>query len=244
MQIHTIVTKVAGQQACRRLGQLAACLVFGAACSQAFAQTPPSGAADAASPDSHGTSLAQIASQFEKSPNTIVAEVNGTPITAGMVADHIRDLSPALAVLPASMIYERSVDDLAQQRSLAVKARELGLDKDPAVRRRVEEETDHALANALIRHITPEMINEKVIADRYAAVIAGKPGATEVQLRVIVTESEAAANDALASVRAGADFAKVAQAGQHRCGRGPWAERPAMRHATVWCRSLGRSLFP
>jgi peptidyl-prolyl cis-trans isomerase C len=155
--------------------------------------------------------VAQLASQFETSPDSVVADVNGTPITAGMVADHMRDLSPNLAAMSATMLYERSVDDLVQQRSLAVKARELGLDKQSAVKRRMDEATDHALANALIRQLLPELVTEKVVQDRYNTSIAGKPGPVEVQLRVIVTPDEEAANLALAAIRKGADFGDVAR---------------------------------
>ena len=183
-----------------QLGALAAWLCLGLGCSTVQAQDQPH------------ASMAQLASQFDKTAAAVVAEVNGSPITAGMIADHMRDLSPALAALPAATIFERSVDDLVQQRSLAVKARELGLDKDLMVMRRIGIETDHTLANALIRHILPEMVTETAIKARYDATIAGKPGPVEVQLRVIVTGDEDQANLALAALRRGTAFGDVARA--------------------------------
>jgi peptidyl-prolyl cis-trans isomerase C len=208
---------VSARRAIIRTSGTAGCLLALASPIAATAQTvtpatelaKPAPAAIAARPQAT-VSLAELAAQLETSPDTVVAAVNGTPITAGMVADYMRDLSPNLAALPASMIYERSLDDVIQQRSLAVKARELGLDKRPEAQRRIAETTDHTLANMLIHHLLSELVTEKAIRAEYDATVAGKPGAVEVQLRVIAALDEDTANAALQQLRNGAEFAKVA----------------------------------
>jgi peptidyl-prolyl cis-trans isomerase C len=177
----------------------------------AFAQAASSsGKPDTPAPAPAVNSLIQFADQFDKSPGTIVADVNGTPITAGMVADRLRDLPPQLAALPPATVYKAALDDLIQQRALAIKAREMGVDKDAMTQRYIGEATDHELARALIQHIVPELVTEKAIRNRYDAIFAGKPGPDEVRFRVIATTTEAAANDALTSLRNGADFDKLA----------------------------------
>jgi peptidyl-prolyl cis-trans isomerase C len=172
----------------------------------------PSGSPPAATPpDAPAGDLGQLADQFDKTPDTVVADVNGTPITLGMVADRLRSLSTALAALPSPTVYRIAVDDLIQQRSLAVKAKELGLDKDAGAKRRVEEATDEALAGVLVRHILPEMVTDKTIGQLYDAMIAGKPGPEEVQIRIIATASEAEASTVLATLAKGGNFAAVAR---------------------------------
>jgi peptidyl-prolyl cis-trans isomerase C len=175
-------------------------------------QAVPSGSAPAATPpDAPAGDLGHLADQFDKTPDTVVADVNGTPITLGMVADRLRSLSTGLAALPSPTVYRIAVDDLIQQRSLAVKAKELGLDKDASAKRRVEEATDEALAGVLVRHILPEMVTDKTIGQLYDALIAGKPGPEEVQIRVIATASEAEASTVLATLSKSGNFATVAR---------------------------------
>ncbi|HBK05029.1 MAG TPA: hypothetical protein DDZ81_04110 [Acetobacteraceae bacterium] len=157
-------------------------------------------------------SLSNLAAQFDKTPDTVVADVNGTPITLGMVADRLRDFPEKLSVLPSSVVYKSALDDLVEQRALAVKAKELGLDKRPETKRRLDEATDQALAQALIRHITPELVTDKAIEDRYNNTIAGKPGPEEVRFRVIATATETDGKIVLERLGNGTDFAGLARA--------------------------------
>jgi peptidyl-prolyl cis-trans isomerase C len=183
----------------------------------AFAQVPPA-APPTSPPQSSATttppasnSLANLAAQFEKSPDTVVADVNGTPLTLGMVADRLREFPEKFAVLPTPVVYKAVLDDLIQQRALAVKARELGLDKTAETKRRINEATDRALGQALVRRIMPELVTEKAIEDRYNATIAGKPGPEEVQFRVIATATEADAMIVLDVLNKGTDFGAFAR---------------------------------
>ena len=196
----------------RRL-RVAGWLWVGLACTPAFAQAPaaPSSAPTAAVQDQPAGSLADMANQFDKSADTVVADVNGSPITLGMVADRLRDFAPNLATLPASMVYKAALEDIVQQRAMAVKARELGVDKDPATLRRIQAATDHELALSMIRRILPEIVNDQTIEERYNATIAGQPGQEEVQLRVITTATEADGRLVLAALAKGADFGAVAR---------------------------------
>lgn len=177
---------------------------------QTAASATPSGTPNATAPAPTVSSLLQLADQFDKSPGTIVADVNGTPITLGMVADRLRALPPQLAMLPATVVYKAALDDLIQQRALAIKARELGVDKEAVTQRYIGEATDHELARAMVQRILPELVTEKAIKDRYDLIFAGKPGPEEVRFRVIATATEAAANDVLTALRNGADFEKLA----------------------------------
>ena len=198
------------------LAALALGCVTSTACAQSVLINPPAGtplaAPPAVAPRAPGTStLTELAAEFDKTPDRVVTTVDGLPVTLGMVADRLRDFAPNLGVLPASILYRAALDDLVMQRAGTVKARALGIDKDPAVRRRIEEATDHELTAALVRRIVPEMVTDKAIQDRYNATIAGHPGEDEVQFRVIATATEAEAQEAIAAIAHGADFADLAR---------------------------------
>ena len=169
----------------------------------ASAQTPKE--------DPPTVSLANLASEFEKSADTIVATVNDTPVTLGTVADRLRDFAPNLAMLPSSMVYKAALEDIVQQRALAVKAKELGVDKDAATKRRIEAAIDHELALAPVRKLLPEMVTDKAIQDRYNLSYANKPGPEEVRFRVIATATETDSNLVIAALNKGASFAEVAK---------------------------------
>jgi peptidyl-prolyl cis-trans isomerase C len=190
-----------------------------AAAQPAAAGSTSAGSPSAGSPSagSHGAenpgagSLAELAAQFEKSADTVVADVNGTPITLGMVADRLHAFPEKFAVLPATLMYQAALDDLIQQRALAVKAKELGLDKTAATQRQIAEATDRVLGQALVRRIVPEMVTEKAIESGYNATIAGKPGPEEVQFRVIATATDADAMIVLDRLSHGVDFGALAR---------------------------------
>jgi peptidyl-prolyl cis-trans isomerase C len=183
----------------------------------AFAQAPPA-SPPAPAPQTSAVaklpasgSLTELATQFDKSADTVVADVDGTALTLGMVADRLREFPEKFAVLPTPTIYKAALDDLIQQRALAIKARELGLDKTAETRRRIDEATDRVLGQALVRRIIPELVTDKAIEDRYNTTIAGKPGSEEVQFRVIATASQADAMIVLSELNKGRDFGALAQ---------------------------------
>jgi peptidyl-prolyl cis-trans isomerase C len=185
--------------------------------SPTLAQTPPAPTppapppATAAAKAPASPSLADLAAQFDKSADTVVADVNATPITLGMVADRLRAFPEKFAALPATLVYKAALDDLIQQRALAVKAKVLGLDKTAATQRQIAEATDRVLGQALMRRVIPEMITEKAIENGYNATVAGKPGPEEVQFRVIATATDADAMIALDRLSHGVDFGTLAR---------------------------------
>lgn len=173
--------------------------------------TVPTVAPPSATPPPPG-SLADLAAQFDKTPDTVVADVNGLPVTLGMVADRLRDFPEKLSVLPSTVVYKSAVDDLIEQRALAIKARELGLDKLPETKRRLDEAADQTLGQALIRRITPELVTDKAIGERYNTTIAPNPGPEEVRFRVIATATESDGRIVLDRLGKGTDFAGLARA--------------------------------
>jgi peptidyl-prolyl cis-trans isomerase C len=169
------------------------------------AATPGDGTARPASAEA----LAALAADFDKTPDVIVARVGGTPITLGMVADRVRGLAPAWGNAPARQTFDVALSGIIQTRLLALKAKELGIDKTPSVQREITFATDGVLANALMRNIGADKITPEALRVRFEKEYAGKPGPEEVWLRVIVTPTEAQAQEALTKIREGMDFASA-----------------------------------
>src|SRR5580704_5553382 len=148
---------------------------------------------------------------LDKAARTIVAEVEGRPITLGDVGDAIRALPPATADLPFDTLYPQVLEQLIGQAALVIRAQQDGVDNDPAVHRRVAAAADRQLAEEYLRRELSKGITEDALLDRYNKDIAGRPGPEEAHVRVILSDSEKAAAALIAEIVGGADFGSVAR---------------------------------
>ncbi len=147
----------------------------------------------------------------DKAASTVVAEVEGRPITMGDVGDAIRALPPAVARLPMDALYPRVLEQLIAQQALVVRAQQQDADEVPAIRRRMRAAADRQLAEDFMQREISKGITETALLDRYNRDVAGRPGEEEARVRVILTGSEKAAADLIGELRGGADFAAVAR---------------------------------
>ncbi len=153
----------------------------------------------------------EVSGADTKAANTVVAEVGGRTVTLGDVGDAIRALPPTVQSLPFDTVYPAVLKQLIQVQAMVVRAQKRGLDKDPAVIRRVKAASDRALTNELLTREAGGAVTEQMILDRYTSTYANKPGPEEVHVRVILVPTEAEANAAVATLVGGADFATVAR---------------------------------
>lgn len=148
---------------------------------------------------------------LDKAASTVVAEVEGRPITMGNVGDAIRALPSATAQLPFETLFPSVLEQLIRQQALVVRAQQEGVDEDPAIRRRVREAADRQLADEYLREEIAKKITEAELLGRYNRDIAGRPGPEEARVRIILTGTEKEAADLIAELQGGADFATVAR---------------------------------
>lgn len=146
-----------------------------------------------------------------KAASTVVAEVEGRAITMGDVGDAIRALPPAVANLPLNTLYPNVLEQLIRQEALVVRAQQQGVDEEPTIRRKVRAAADRQLAEEYLHEEIFKGITEAELLDRYNVDIAGRPGPEEVWVRVILTRTEKEAQDLIAEIHGGADFAAVAR---------------------------------
>jgi len=148
---------------------------------------------------------------LDKNASTVVAEVEGRPITLGDVGDAIRALTTGAARLPFETLFPSVLDQLVRQQALVVRAQQQGLDEDPPVRRRMRAASDRILANEYLNREISKGVTEAALLERYNRDIAGHPGPDEVRSRIILVSTEKEALDLIAEIRGGADFAAVAR---------------------------------
>jgi peptidyl-prolyl cis-trans isomerase C len=148
---------------------------------------------------------------LDKAAKTVVAEVEGRPITLGDVGDAIRALPAATADLPFDTLYPQVLEQLIGQAALVIRAQQDGVDEDPAIHRRTASAADRQLAEDYLRRELSKGISEDALLERYNKDIAGRPGPEEAHVRVILTDSENAAAALIAEIVAGADFGSVAK---------------------------------
>ncbi|MSP02876.1 MAG: peptidylprolyl isomerase [Acetobacteraceae bacterium] len=141
----------------------------------------------------------------------VMAEVEGRPITLGMVGDAIRALPPAIASRPFEEVYPIVLDRLLRQQAVVIRAQQAAAIDDPEIARRVRAAADHALVNEYLRRELGRGVTEADLLDRYQRDIAGRPGPEEVHLRAIAVRREEEAAVLIAELRGGADFAAVAR---------------------------------
>ena len=157
------------------------------------------------------TPVYDSAAIITRGANTVIAEVEGRPITLGDASDVIQQLPPALARLSLEALYPGIMEQLIKQQAIVVRARQQGADEDPVISRRMKAAADRVLANEYLHREISKGITEAALLDRYDQEIAGRPGPEEVRVRVIMTNTEKEAADLIGELRAGADFAAVAR---------------------------------
>lgn len=149
--------------------------------------------------------------ELERSPTTIVADVGTREVTWGDVADAIRAWPSIVSGVEFQQLYQAAAMQMIQQRALALRAVKVGLDKDTAVQRRIRNAEDDVLAQAMLRLSLEPNITTKALQIVYDGVVAGKPGPAQVHPRIIVTDTQAEAEDLIFRLQQGASFAETAK---------------------------------
>ena len=147
----------------------------------------------------------------EKAARTVVAEVGDQTITLGDIKIAIQALPPSLARFPLEALYPSVMEQLIRQKAAVILGKQQRLDDDPAIGRKMRAASDTVLANEYVGKAVLPTIAESDLLARYDRDYAGRPGPEEVRLRVIRIATEAEAKAILGELKAGADFAALAQ---------------------------------
>lgn len=173
-----------------------------------FAQDQPAAGGQAAP----AAPAAAADGQAAYDADTVVATVNGTPITLGNVIVMVGSLPPQYQDLPDGALLKGLVDQMVDQQLLA-NAESASPDSDPlAVKLAVQNERRGALAGLAAQAAVANAASEDAVKAAYDKMVADFKSGTEWQASHILVESEDRAKALKAEIDGGADFAEVAKA--------------------------------
>jgi peptidyl-prolyl cis-trans isomerase C len=190
----------------------AAPLLILAASLAAAPMAPPGHAQTAPTP-------APVPAPAAAAEDPLVARVEGQEVRmSDVMATASEVLPPEMRNLPPAVLQQRLPPEVIRQltertiteRALVAAARAAGLDKDEEVRRRIRRAEEQELQQALLSREVGR-VDEAAVRARYQQEMARRTGEEEVHARHILLPTEAAAREALAELRGGADFAEVAK---------------------------------
>ncbi len=150
---------------------------------------------------------------LERAGDEAVARVNGTTIYA---SDITREAAAQKLIrvgdpLPkGSDTYKQVLDDLVDQRLLALEAVRRGLDRNGEARRRLQAARERILGNILVENAVSQAVTDDAIRRMYDEQAKLSPPGDEVNARHILLKTKAEAEAVIATLNGGADFAKLA----------------------------------
>lgn len=143
--------------------------------------------------------------------STVLATVNGVPVTNDMFRAYVRSLAggqePQLDAQRRQLVLNRLVD----MEVLAQAAQKSGLEKQATVAADLKIQRTGLLAQQLVQqYLTQHPVTEDQIKSEYAARTKAMPG-TEYRARHILVASEQQAKDIINQLNHGANFAALAK---------------------------------
>jgi peptidyl-prolyl cis-trans isomerase C len=141
----------------------------------------------------------------------VLATVDGTPITVDDVADALHDIGPGLPQKLEGPAREKYVlDYLIDLRLVAAKAKADKLDQGAEFDRQLGYYHDKLAMEALLTEVGKGAATEDAARKAYDEAAKAQPPVEEIHARHILVPTEDEAKAALARIKAGEDFAKVA----------------------------------
>ena len=144
----------------------------------------------------------------DKGADTVVATVNGTPITLGemIVMKQAAAQDPQMAEMGDGALYEIMLDQLIQQTAVADAGKE-----NAGVRAQLEIQRRNTLAAAAITEVTKAQPTDAEIQAAYDKLFASAEPTTEYSAAHILVDTEEKAKEIKAQLDGGADFGTLAE---------------------------------
>lgn len=212
------------------LATLAAALALGVFAVPAFAQDDPAvdpvpaeepaaePAPDAAEPAADPAAAPVEIAPAEEAPAepeaidpfAVIATVNGQPILELDLAFAAEDFGDQLAQIPPENQRQALIDAVIDMRLMAEAAVAAGLDRSQTFITRVEHLRQRELRNVYFAEMIDGAVTDEQLQARYQTEISALELPEEYWTSHILVETEDAANDIIAQLNDGADFAELA----------------------------------
>jgi peptidyl-prolyl cis-trans isomerase C len=143
--------------------------------------------------------------------NTVVARVDGSELRLSDVEAAQKSLPPQAQKLPLEQVYPILLDRMVDGMLITEAGRKEHLDQDPEVQLRLKRFEDRLIQEAYLNRAIEEAETEDRLKARYQTFVKDKAGQEQVHARHILVKSEAEANQVIAELDKGADFATLAK---------------------------------
>ncbi len=152
--------------------------------------------------------------QIVRLGDTVVAEVDGTSIFLSDI-EHMAlakgVLTQKQSLTPKSPVFQAILDELIDQRLLALEALRRSLDQNDETRRRLAVARERILANVVVETLLAEKVTEDSIKRMYAEQSALQSKSEQVRARHIVVATQEQAKELKGLVEQGGSFAALAK---------------------------------
>lgn len=156
------------------------------------------------------TLVAFSAPTFAQTADTVVAELNGTPITFGEVAEFQKTI-PNAAGMETSQILPRLIEFYIDQQLIMQAAEGRGLENDPQVQEQLARLKAQMVQQAYLRDEIADRVTEDKIRAAYDKRVETMVQEPEVRARHILVKTEDEAEALLREISDGAKFEDLAR---------------------------------
>lgn len=142
---------------------------------------------------------------------TVVATVNGSPITENDLAMAQADLGPQFAQLPEEQKRAAALSAAIEIKLLADEAAGKGLAETDAFKARMEFLRQRALHSAFVDNEVAAAVTDEAVRARYDKEVAASTPANEIRARHILVKTKEEAEEIIRQLQAGGDFEAIAK---------------------------------
>ena len=145
-----------------------------------------------------------------QSPDTVVAELNGTAITFGEISEFQKTI-PNAAEMDTAAILPRLIEFYIDQKLMGTAAKGRGLENDPGVQMQLQRLEDELVRQAYLRDEISDRVTEERIREAYDKRMETYVQDEEVKAGHILVETEDEAEAILRELSDGATFEDLAR---------------------------------
>ena len=148
--------------------------------------------------------------------NPVVATAGDIAIRRSEVLNFIAQLPPQMRQQEIEDLFPLAVDQTINAKLLEQNALREGIQNERMVQRQIEQATENIIRTVYVQRLIAQEFSDEQINEAYRAYIATLPEQQETRARHILVDSEEKANELIAELDEGADFAELAQ--EHSTG--------------------------
>ena len=141
----------------------------------------------------------------------VVARVNGTEIRRSAVMEELQAMGPQAQQMPPDMIYPQLLQRLIITQLVSSEGYKQNLQNDAEVKDRVKDAERNIVADVFVKKSVQPKITDDKIKAKYDELAKQFKPQDEVRARHILVPTEAEANEIIKQLKAGGDFAKLAE---------------------------------